>query len=70
MIIQEFQELKKQVGISTLEPLTYNNLKAIISFSSRLDENVPAIDKFDLKLFEVDLNHLVETIYYQRYSRT
>ena len=57
---QKFQELKKQVGISTLEPLTHNNLKALISFCSRLDENVPAIDKFDLKLFEVDSNDLVE----------
>ena len=57
---QKFQELKKQVGISTLEPLTHNNLKALISFCSRLDENVPAIDKFDLKLFEVDSNDLIE----------
>ena len=57
---QKFQELKKQVGISTLEPLTHNNLKALISFCSRLDEKVPGIDKFDLKLFEVDLNDLVE----------
>ena len=55
---QKFQELKRQVGINTIEPLSYNNLKALISFSSRLDENVPAIDKFDLKLFEVDENDL------------
>lgn len=57
---QKFQELKKQVGISTLEPLTYNNLKTLISFSSRLDKNVPEINKFDLKLFEVDTNDLIQ----------
>uniref|UniRef100_UPI004047323E hypothetical protein n=1 Tax=Aliarcobacter sp. TaxID=2321116 RepID=UPI004047323E len=51
---QKFQELKKQVGINTIEPLNLNNLKALISFSSYLGLDAPAIDIFDLKPFEVD----------------
>lgn len=63
---QKFQELKKQVGISTVEPLGFNNLKALVSFSSKLGAIVPGVNEFDLKPFEVNekdiSNHFLQDI--------
>jgi hypothetical protein len=60
---QKFQELKRAVGIATIEPLNSNNLKVMISYLAALGQMTPAINKLDLKSFEVDekdINLIVE----------
>ncbi len=51
---KDFQELKKQVGINTVEHLNQNNLSCMISFFRKVhNKNDLDIRNFNLKLFEV-----------------
>lgn len=51
---KEFQELKKQVGINTVEHLNQNNLSCMISFFRKVNNKDDIdIENFNLKLFEV-----------------
>lgn len=51
---KEFQELKKQVGINTVEHLNQNNLSCMISFFRKVNNKDDLdIKNFNLKLFEV-----------------
>lgn len=48
---KKFHEIKKQIGINTIEPLNEKNLTTIISFLNKTGETAPTINEIDLKKY-------------------
>ncbi len=48
---KKFHEIKKQIGINTIEHLNEKNLTTIISFLHKIGENAPTINEIDLNKY-------------------